>query len=83
MYMPVSRHPPHRSVREELPHTAPTSGNNAETSGLESKAYRSLVNAIDRQITQIGLYRQAAQTDTGHLPKAHFRNITPVLLKIL
>ncbi len=24
--MPVSRHPPHRSVREELPHTAPTSG---------------------------------------------------------
>jgi hypothetical protein len=24
--MPVTRHPPHRSVREELPHTAPTSG---------------------------------------------------------
>jgi len=29
--MPVTRHPPHRSVREELPHTAPTSGlNNAK-----------------------------------------------------
>ena len=24
--IPVTRHPPHRSVREELPHTAPTSG---------------------------------------------------------
>ena len=32
---PVTRHPPYRSVREELPHTAPTSGNNAEISGLE------------------------------------------------
>ena len=33
--MPVTRHPPYRSVHEELPHTAPTSGNNAEISGLE------------------------------------------------
>ncbi len=24
--MPVTQHPPHRSVHEELPHTAPTSG---------------------------------------------------------
>ena len=24
--MPVARHPPHRSVREELSHTAPTLG---------------------------------------------------------
>jgi len=30
--MPVTRHPPYRSVREELPHTAPTSGDNAEIS---------------------------------------------------
>ncbi len=29
--MPVARHPPLRSVREELPHTAPASGNNAKT----------------------------------------------------
>jgi len=29
--MPVARHPPHRSVLEELPHTAPTSGNDANT----------------------------------------------------
>ena len=28
--MPVTRHPPYRSVHEELPHTAPTSGDNAE-----------------------------------------------------
>ena len=33
--MPVTRHPPHRSVREVLPHTAPTSGNYAKISGLE------------------------------------------------
>ena len=33
--MPVTQHPPYRSVHEELPHTAPTSGNNAEISGLE------------------------------------------------
>lgn len=33
--MPVTWHPPHRSVREVLPHTAPTSGNDAETSDLE------------------------------------------------
>ena len=33
--MPVTQHPPYRSVREVLPHTAPTSGNNAETSDLE------------------------------------------------
>jgi len=33
--MPVTRHPPHRSVREELPHTAPTSGTNAEISGSD------------------------------------------------
>ncbi len=33
--MPVARHPPYRSVREVLPHTAPTSGNNAEISDLE------------------------------------------------
>ena len=29
--MPVARHPPHRSGLEELPHPAPTSGNNAQT----------------------------------------------------
>ncbi len=29
--MPVARHSPHRSVHEELPHTAPTSGNDANT----------------------------------------------------
>jgi hypothetical protein len=29
--MPVTRHPPHRSGHEELPHPAPTSGTNAET----------------------------------------------------
>ncbi len=29
--MPVTRHPPHRPVHEELPHTAPTSGNDANT----------------------------------------------------
>lgn len=29
--MPVPRHPPHRSVREELPHTAPASGSDAQT----------------------------------------------------
>jgi hypothetical protein len=28
--MPVARHPPHRSLHEELPHRAPTSGNNAQ-----------------------------------------------------
>jgi hypothetical protein len=28
--MPIARHPPHRSVHEELPHTAPASGNNAK-----------------------------------------------------
>jgi hypothetical protein len=28
--MPVARHPPHRSVREELPHTAPTLGTTAK-----------------------------------------------------
>jgi len=28
--MPVSRHRPHRSRRAELPHRAPTSGNNAQ-----------------------------------------------------
>ncbi len=28
--MPVARHPPPRSVREELPHTAPASGRNAQ-----------------------------------------------------
>ncbi len=28
--MPVTRHPPHRSVLEALPHTAPTSGQDAE-----------------------------------------------------
>jgi hypothetical protein len=33
--MPVTRHPPYRSVREVLPHTAPTSGNNAGISDLE------------------------------------------------
>ena len=26
----VARHPPHRSVHEELPHTAPASGNDAK-----------------------------------------------------
>jgi hypothetical protein len=29
--MPVTRHPPHRSGLEELPHPAPTSGINAQT----------------------------------------------------
>jgi hypothetical protein len=29
--MPVTRHPPHRSGHEELPHPAPTSGSNAQT----------------------------------------------------
>ncbi len=28
--MLVTRHPPHRSVREELPHTALASGNDAK-----------------------------------------------------
>jgi hypothetical protein len=28
--MRVTPHPPHRSVHEELPHTAPASGNNAK-----------------------------------------------------
>jgi len=28
--MPLTRHPPYRSVRAELPHTAPTSGDNGE-----------------------------------------------------
>jgi hypothetical protein len=28
--MPVARHPPHRSQRAELPHWAPTSGNDAQ-----------------------------------------------------
>ena len=29
--MPVARHPPHRSVREELSHTAPTLVNDAKS----------------------------------------------------
>ena len=29
--MPVARHPPPRSLHEQLPHTAPASGNNAKT----------------------------------------------------
>ena len=29
--MLVARHPPHRSVREALPHTAPALGNDAKT----------------------------------------------------
>lgn len=33
--MPVTQHPPYRSVREVLPHTAPTSGNDVEISDLE------------------------------------------------
>ncbi len=30
--MPVTEHPPHRSVRAELPHTAPASGHDAKRS---------------------------------------------------
>lgn len=29
--MPLTRHPPHRSVRAVLPHTAPASGDDGET----------------------------------------------------
>jgi hypothetical protein len=28
--MPVAQHPPHRSVREELPHTAPALGHDVQ-----------------------------------------------------
>jgi hypothetical protein len=46
--MPVSRHPPHRSVREVLPHTAPISGNNAETSDLEKLRFSAYTVKPDR-----------------------------------
>ena len=53
--MPITRHPPHRSVREELPHTAPASGYDAKP--LESRQYvfcqvRSMLHPISEYSSQ-------------------------------
>ena len=47
--MPVTRHPPHRSVREELPHTAPALGNDAQTLRRIRMAYPRDGNAPGNQ----------------------------------
>ena len=50
--MPVARHPPHRSVRAELPHTAPTSGVWRETARLDTAAEFGHEGANDSQTDQ-------------------------------
>jgi hypothetical protein len=46
--MPVTRHPPHRSVQEELLHTAPTLGYNAQTA-VQAKGVRFVQEGARRQ----------------------------------